>query len=61
MRRRIRQQRRALSSEAMDYAATALASHLVRLNHFRRARHIGLYWPMQGEISPLPVMQHPIA
>ncbi|EGQ61740.1 hypothetical protein GGI1_08613, partial [Acidithiobacillus sp. GGI-221] len=19
--------------------------------------HIGLYWPMQGEISPLPVMQ----
>ncbi|WP_346380663.1 5-formyltetrahydrofolate cyclo-ligase [Acidithiobacillus sp.] len=61
MRRRIRQQRRALSSEVLHYAAMALASHLVRLNHFRRARHIGLYWPMQGEISPLLLMQHSIA
>ena len=57
----MRQQRRDLSAEALYSAAVALSDHLVRLNHFQRARHIGLYWPMQGEISPLPIMQHPIA
>ncbi|MHB1735043.1 MAG: 5-formyltetrahydrofolate cyclo-ligase [Acidithiobacillus sp.] len=61
LRRRMRQQRRDLSAEALYSAAVALSDHLVRLNHFQRARHIGLYWPMQGEISPLPIMQHPIA
>ena len=61
LRRQLRQQRRNLSPEALQCASIALSDHLARLNHFQRARHIGLYWPMQGEISPLPLMQHPIA
>lgn len=61
LRRHMRQRRHALSPQDLRQAALALSGQIARLRPFHRARHIGVYWPMHGEISPLPLLQHPLA
>ncbi|MBB3062117.1 5-formyltetrahydrofolate cyclo-ligase [Microbulbifer rhizosphaerae] len=51
LRRRMRAARRGLSPYLQRRAATAVASRLSRSSPFRRARHIGIYWPMDGEVD----------
>ncbi|MHA6494899.1 5-formyltetrahydrofolate cyclo-ligase [Pseudomonas borbori] len=52
LRRQLRQQRRALSAVAQRQAGQALYRQLAHHPLFRRARHIALYLPNDGEIDP---------
>lgn len=52
LRRELRERRRALSGCAQRKAARDLALGLRRLPQLRRARHVALYWPNDGEIDP---------
>ena len=52
LRRHLREQRRALSPQAQRLAARGLYRQLVHSALFRRARHIALYLPNDGEIDP---------
>lgn len=57
LRRELRARRRAIEPAVAHRAARRLAGHLGRLHWFRRSRHIGFYWPADGEISALPAIQ----
>ena len=61
LRQQMRRQRRALSHDVLQKAAAGLERQILQLRSFQRALHVGLYWPMHGEISPLGIMQHPRA
>ncbi|TBU72352.1 5-formyltetrahydrofolate cyclo-ligase [Pseudomonas daroniae] len=52
LRRKLRQQRRALTPAAQRNAAQALYRQLAQHPLFRRARHIALYLANDGEIDP---------
>ncbi|WP_417534807.1 5-formyltetrahydrofolate cyclo-ligase [Marinobacterium stanieri] len=56
LRREIRQQRRALSRSQQRLAGRQLAQQLSRQIWFRRARHIALYLPNDGEIDTRPII-----
>lgn len=51
LRRRMRAARRALSIYAQRRAARAVTARLARNPQLRRARNIGIYWPMDGEVD----------
>jgi 5-formyltetrahydrofolate cyclo-ligase len=53
----LRQQRRALDKQAQRQAARALYRQLAQHPVFRRARHIALYLPNDGEIDPRLLLQ----
>ena len=57
LRRRLRQQRRALDRQAQRQAARGLHRQLAQHPLFRRARHIALYLPNDGEIDPRPLLR----
>lgn len=57
LRRLLRQKRRALSASAQRQAAQGLYRQLVQQPQFRRARHIALYLPNDGEIDPRPLLR----
>ncbi|MEK8081541.1 5-formyltetrahydrofolate cyclo-ligase [Pseudomonas sp. XK-1] len=57
LRRRLRQQRRALGRQAQRKAAHGLHRQLAQHPLFRRARHIALYLPNDGEIDPRPLLR----
>jgi len=57
----MRRMRAALSSRELAEAQRALARHLLVDRSVRKARRIGLYWPVRGEISPLGIVAHPRA
>lgn len=57
LRRQLRQARRALSQQAQRQAAQGLRQQLGTHPWFRRARHIGLYLPNDGEIDPRPLLR----
>ena len=54
LRRELRRRRRALSLREQKEASQALCRHLRIVPVVRRARHIALYWPNDGEIDPRP-------
>lgn len=56
LRRVLRQRRRALSRSQQRLAARNLYRQLAQQPHFRRARHIALYLPSDGEIDPRPLL-----
>lgn len=56
LRRQLRQARRALSPQQQRQAARALQRQLLQHPLFRRARHIALYLPSDGEIDPRPLL-----
>lgn len=57
LRRLLRQKRRALSASAQRQAAEGLYRQLAQQPQFRRARHIALYLPNDGEIDPRPLLR----
>ncbi|VXC84454.1 5-formyltetrahydrofolate cyclo-ligase [Pseudomonas sp. 8Z] len=57
LRRLLRQQRRALPASAQRQAARGLYRQLSQHPLFRRARHIALYLPNDGEIDPRPLLK----
>ena len=57
LRRHLRQQRNALSPLQQRHASQQLAKRLLANPDLYRARHIAIYLPNDGEISPLPYMQ----
>lgn len=57
LRRHLREQRRALSPRAQRLAARGLYKQLVHSALFRRAQHIALYLPNDGEIDPRPLLR----
>ncbi|MGY8821125.1 MAG: 5-formyltetrahydrofolate cyclo-ligase [Pseudomonadales bacterium] len=56
LRRQLRQARRQLSPTQQRRAARDLYRQLAQHPIFRRARHIALYLPNDGEIDPRPLM-----
>src|SRR5690606_29693234 len=56
LRRVLRQRRRALSSSQQRIAARNLYRQPAQSPAFRRARHIALYLPNDGEIDPRPLL-----
>ncbi|MFC3607654.1 5-formyltetrahydrofolate cyclo-ligase [Stutzerimonas tarimensis] len=57
LRRLLRQARRQLGSSAQRQAARKLRGQLSHHPLFRRARHIALYLPNDGEIDPRPLLE----
>jgi 5-formyltetrahydrofolate cyclo-ligase len=57
LRRLLRQRRKALAPHAQHQAARGLYRQLAQHPHFRRARHIALYLPNDGEIDPRPLLR----
>ncbi|MGY4534706.1 5-formyltetrahydrofolate cyclo-ligase [Pseudomonas sp. TE3786] len=57
LRRLLRKARRALSASAQRKAAEQLYRQLAQHPFFRRARHIALYLPVDGEIDPRALMR----
>ncbi len=56
LRQQLRQARRRLSPAEQKHAACALKHQLAQHPLFRRARHIALYLPSDGEIDPRPLL-----
>ena len=61
LRRRLRQARRDLSASERRAASGAALARVRRLPRFLRARRIALYAGVDGEICPLPLVDHVIA
>ena len=57
LRRLLRQARRRLSPQAQRRAAQGLYRQLAQHPVFRRAKHIALYLPSDGEIDPRPLLR----
>ena len=57
LRRLLRQKRRNLSPAEQRHAALGLYRQLAHHPLFRRARHIALYLPSDGEIDPRPLLR----
>lgn len=57
LRQHLRQQRNALSPLQQRHASQQLAKRLLANPDLYRARHLAIYCPNDGEISPLPYMQ----
>ncbi|MGP0172942.1 5-formyltetrahydrofolate cyclo-ligase [Pseudomonas sp. NCHU5208] len=57
LRRLLRQKRRSLSPSQQRQAARGLYRQLIQHPLFRRARHIALYLPNDGEIDPRPLLR----
>lgn len=57
LRRQLRQQRRSLTPAQQRRAAQDLYRQIIQHPLFRRARHIALYLPNDGEIDPRPLMR----
>ncbi len=56
LRRTLRQRRRGLDDRAQRLASMSLARRLMQLPALRRARHVALYLPENGEIDPTPLV-----
>lgn len=57
LRRQIRRQRRALSARQQQRAALRVCRLIQNQHWFRKARHIALYLPNDGEIDPTPLIK----
>lgn len=57
LRKRMRQQRRLLSYDERLDCADRAAHRFATTHLFQRSRHIACYWPNDGELDPLPLMQ----
>ena len=57
LRQQLRQTRRQLSPATQKLAALSLLQLLKKHPQILRAQHIALYWPSDGEISPLPLLE----
>ena len=55
-RRDLRKARRAVNRRLRGRAASAVARHALAAGSYERARRIGLYWPIDGELDPRPLL-----
>ena len=60
IRRRVRRLRRELSAHDQLAHAAALARNVAGTSLFRKARHIALYFPVQGEADPMPLLERAV-
>lgn len=56
LRRQLRAARRSLSLHEQKLASRRLCARLTLAAEIQRARSIGIYWPMDGEIDPRPLL-----
>lgn len=61
VRRYMRERRRALSNKERRDAANRAANLLLRSPSFRRSRRIALYFAMEGELDPAPLLRAALA
>jgi 5-formyltetrahydrofolate cyclo-ligase len=61
LRQRNRKLRAELEADQLEVAANALAGHILTLNEYRQAQHIGAYFAVNGEIGLNPVIDHALA
>ncbi|WP_295798968.1 5-formyltetrahydrofolate cyclo-ligase [uncultured Microbulbifer sp.] len=57
LRRRMRAARRALTIHQQRTASRRLCTRLALSAEVQNARHIGIYWPMDGEVDLRPLLQ----
>lgn len=57
LRKHMRRRRRLLSHAERLECADRAAHHFATTRLFRCSRHIACYWPVDGELDPLPLMQ----
>jgi 5-formyltetrahydrofolate cyclo-ligase len=57
LRQQIRAARRGLGRYHQRLASRRLCARLALSPELKRAQHIGIYWPMDGEIDPRPLLQ----
>lgn len=56
LRSKLRAMRSAIPQEDQEIAAINLASNVQKLEYFRDAKNIAIYWPHDSEISPMILM-----
>lgn len=56
----MRQWRRTLSAHQQKKAACAWAKQLLTLPEFRNSHHVAFYWPQDGELNPLRLLETPL-
>ncbi len=61
LRRSIRKQRRALSSQQRRALSEKITANLIQSHLFRTAKHIAYYLPVQGEADPTLALHHPLS
>tara|TARA_R100000005_G_scaffold81020_1_gene48347 strand:- start:10889 stop:11491 length:603 start_codon:yes stop_codon:yes gene_type:complete len=57
LRRQLRERRKTVPAEQQAAAARAVAEHIRTLPDWEAVRHIGLYWPNDGELDTGPLAQ----
>ena len=57
MRRKMRAFRQALTPSEQNHASATMCEIAMSSSHFTRASTIAFYWPIDGEINPIPVMR----
>ncbi len=57
LRNQLRKQRRLLSHDEQQQFAELISNKLFQLDFFKKAHHIGLYLPFDGEVSTLPILK----
>lgn len=57
LRQALRFQRQQISVEQQEKKALAAAQQLSALPNFTQAKHIAGYWPVDSEMSPLPIFE----
>jgi len=57
MRRKMRAYRQGLTPAKQDHASVTLCQTALSSAHFTNASTIAFYWPIDGEINPIPLMR----
>jgi len=57
MRRKMRAYRKGLTPAKQDHASVTLCQTALSSAHFTNASTIAFYWPIDGEINPIPLMR----
>lgn len=60
LRTHLRQWRRSLTMQQQRQAADEWAQKVLRLPEFLRSHHIAFYWPQEGELNPLTLLETPL-
>lgn len=61
IRKKICAARAALAISLREEAAKKVCQYVIALPAFKQARFIGLYWPHNEELNPLPILEQAIA
>ena len=61
LRQHCRTARAALDAKARNHASLAIAVHLAASQHYRNARHVAIYWPVDDEVDLRELLRLPSA